>query len=189
MVVMLRFLNDKREIVKRFLALHHVKDTTSEALKDAYYGILDRHTWGLHHTTLLRLDHMWSSVLKVLSMVDEDGRGPSQVVGLIEKMESFKFAFIFKFMLKLFGITDELSKILQIEDINIVFAKKLVDDVKARLATLRESGWDNLFDDVEKFCFAKGIPVQNMDETIPVRGRSRLEGRTVTPQTAFRMSD
>ena len=39
--------------------------------------------WGSHHTALLRLDHMWSSMLKVLSMVDEDGREPSQVAGLI----------------------------------------------------------------------------------------------------------
>ncbi|KAI5428864.1 hypothetical protein KIW84_033743 [Lathyrus oleraceus] len=45
--------------------------------------------WGSHHTTFLRLDQMWSSVLIVLSMVGEDGRGPSQAVGLIEKMESF----------------------------------------------------------------------------------------------------
>ncbi|MCI01522.1 zinc finger MYM-type protein 1-like [Trifolium medium] len=41
--------------------------------------------WGSHHTTLLRLDQMWSSVLEVLSMVDEDGRGPSQAASLIEK--------------------------------------------------------------------------------------------------------
>ena len=57
---------------------------------------------------------------------------------------------------------------------------ELVDDVKARLTTLRESGWDDLFDNVQKFCIAKGIPLLDMDAEIPVRGRSRLEGRTVT---------
>jgi len=41
--------------------------------------------WGSHHTTLLRLDQMWSSVLVVLSMVHEDGRGPSQAADLMEK--------------------------------------------------------------------------------------------------------
>ncbi|XP_058775528.1 uncharacterized protein LOC131649787 [Vicia villosa] len=138
MAVMLRFLNDKGSVVERFIALHHIKDTTSESLKSALYGILDNCSsihdffeyitlivnttsasckrrdalteaqhqdilnklesceisrgrglnqsscltrpgntrWGSHHTTLLRLDQMWSSVLKVLSM-DEDGHGPS----------------------------------------------------------------------------------------------------------------
>ncbi|CAI8599363.1 unnamed protein product [Vicia faba] len=61
--------------------------------------------WSSHHTTLLRLDQMWSFVLKVLSMVDEDGRGPSQ---------------------------------------------------------------------------AAGIPVPNMDDEIPIQGRSRVEERTIT---------
>jgi hypothetical protein len=69
---------------------------------------------------------------------------------------------------------------LQRKDLNIVLAMELVEDVKARLATLRESDWDNLFVDVQSFCVAKGIPVPNMDEEIPVRGRSRLHGRTVT---------
>jgi hypothetical protein len=123
---------------------------------------------------------MWPSVLEVLSTVDEVGRVPSQAAGLIEKMECFKFAFILKLMLKLFGITNELSKMLQRKDLNIVLPMELVDDVKARLTTLRESGWDDLFDNVQKFCIAKGIPVPNMDAEIPVRGRSRLEGRTVT---------
>ena len=45
--------------------------------------------WGSHHTTLLHLDQMWSSVLMVLSMVDEDGRGPSQATSLIEKNGEF----------------------------------------------------------------------------------------------------
>jgi hypothetical protein len=57
---------------------------------------------------------------------------------------------------------------------------ELVDDVKTRLATLRDNGWDDLFVKVQNFCIAKGIPVPNMDEEIPIRGRSRLEGRTVT---------
>ncbi|XP_058746254.1 uncharacterized protein LOC131619134 [Vicia villosa] len=136
--------------------------------------------WGSHHSTLLRLDQMWSSVLNVLSMVDDDGRGPSQVAGLIEKTESFKFAFILKLMLKLFGITNELSNVLQRKDLNIVIAMELVDDVKARLATMRDSGWDSLFTDVQEFCVIRGIPVLNMDDEIPVRGRSRVEGRTIT---------
>ncbi|CAJ2666523.1 unnamed protein product [Trifolium pratense] len=43
MAVMFRFVNDKGEVVERFLVVHHVKDTTSEALKEALYSIFDRH--------------------------------------------------------------------------------------------------------------------------------------------------
>jgi len=67
-------------------------------------------------------------------------------------------------MLKLFSITNELSKILQKKYLNIELAMELIDVVKVRLATLRESGWDDLFFYVQDFCVAKGIPVSNMDE-------------------------
>ena len=136
--------------------------------------------WGSHHKTLLRLDEMWARVIKVLSIVDANGRNPSSAAGCIEKMECFKFALVLKLMLKLFGITNELSHLLQKKDTNIVHAMELTNDVKLRLATMRDSGWDSLFGEVQQFCSAKGIPVPNMDDEIPVRGRSRLEGRTIT---------
>ncbi|XP_058779118.1 uncharacterized protein LOC131653086 [Vicia villosa] len=244
MVVMLRFLNDKGSVVERFIALHHVKDITSDSLKNALYGILDNCSsihdffeyitlivnttsasckrrdalteaqhqdilnklescelsigrglhksssltrlgdtrWSSHHTTLLCLDQMWSSVLKVLSMVDEDRREPSQAAGLIEKMESFKFAFILRLMSKLFGIRNELSNVLQRKDLNTVNAMELVDVVKARLSTMREkeNGWNKFFADVQEFCVAKSILVPDMDDEISVRGHSRAEGRTIT---------
>ncbi|KAK2364025.1 zinc finger MYM-type protein [Trifolium repens] len=143
-------------------------------------GLHQESRWGSHHISLIRLDQMWSSAIDVFSTVDEVGRVPSQAAGLIEKMECFKFAFILKLMLKLFGITNELSKMLQRKDLNIVLAMELVDDVKAPLTTLRESGWDDLFDNVQKLCTAKGIPVPNIDAKILVRGRLRLEVGTVT---------
>jgi hypothetical protein len=45
---------------------------------------------------------------------------------------------------------------------------------------VRESGWDDLFDEVTEFCGLKGIPVPNMSDEIPVRGLSRRDGFTVT---------
>jgi hypothetical protein len=94
--------------------------------------------WGSHHKTLIRLDQMWNSVIEVLGMVETDGRAPSQAGGLIEKMESFKFSFILKLMLRLLGITNELSHILRRKDINIVHAMELVSDIKDQLITMRE---------------------------------------------------
>jgi hypothetical protein len=67
-------------------------------------------------------------------------------------MESFKFAFILKLMLRLLNITNELSHILQRKYINIVHVMELVSDVKDQLNTMRESGWDNLFDEVQQLC-------------------------------------
>ena len=119
-------------------------------------------------------------MITVLSTVDVHGRNPSHAAGCIEKMQCFKFALVLKLMLKLPGITNELSRLLQSKDTNIVQAMELVNDVKLRLATMRDSGWDSLFGEVQQFCSSKGIPVPNMDDEIPVRGRSRLEGRTIT---------
>ena len=135
--------------------------------------------WGSHYTTLLRLDDMWLATLKVLREVNDEGRGLSQAAGLIEKMEDFKFVFILKLMIKLLAITNELSHVLQSKDLNIVHAMELVNNVKDRLMAMRESGWEPLFHEVQQFCSSKGIPVPNMDDE-PIRGRSRLEGRTIT---------
>lgn len=57
---------------------------------------------------------------------------------------------------------------------------QLIHDVKSRLNTLRESGWDDLFEEAKQFCVAKSIVVPDMSAEIPVRGRSRRDGITVT---------
>jgi hypothetical protein len=136
--------------------------------------------WGSHHITLIRLELMWDSVTEVLEMVDKDIRGPSPAAGLLEKMESFEFVFIMKLMLKLFAITNELSHILQRKDINIVHAMELIQDVKAQLATLRESGWDEVFDEAKIYCEQKNISVPNMMDEIPIRGRAKRRNETTT---------
>jgi hypothetical protein len=137
--------------------------------------------WGSHYLTLLRLETMWESVLHVLAIVHEDGRVPTQAAGLIEKMESFKFAFILKLMLKVLAITNELSQMLQRKSVDIVLAMELLDVVKARMAMMRtDNGWESFFEDVKEFCANKGIPVVDMDAEVPIRGRSRRDGFTVT---------
>jgi hypothetical protein len=137
--------------------------------------------WGSHYLTLLRLDTMWDSVLHVLRIVHEDARVPTQAAGLIEKMECFKFVFILKLMMKLLAITNELSQILQRKNANIVAAMELLEVVKIRIVMMRsDSGWESFFENVKEFCAQKGIPVVNMDEEVPIRGRSRRDGFTIT---------
>ncbi|KAK3138648.1 hypothetical protein QOZ80_5AG0371600 [Eleusine coracana subsp. coracana] len=143
--------------------------------------------WGSHFTTLLRIESMWESVVKVLSMIHEDERNPGRAGGLVGKMESFSFVFNMKLMLKVLRITNKLSLLLQRKDQNIVQAMPLLVDVKARLVTLRNEGWEPIFEEVKSFCVAKQIPVPNMDEPILRWGRSRLQGNLITKEHHYRV--
>ena len=136
--------------------------------------------WGSHLTTLARIETMWNSVVKVLSMIHEDERNTSRAGGLVRKMESFSFVLNLKLMLKVLRITNELSQLLQRKDKNIVQAMSLLVDVKTRLMTLRNEGWEPLLDEVKSFCTEKKIPIPNMDDSIPRWGRSRLDGNLIT---------
>jgi hypothetical protein len=69
--------------------------------------------WGSHLTTLARIESMWNSVVKVLSMIHEDEHNTSRAGGLVRKMESFSFVLNMKLMLKVLRITNELSQLLQ----------------------------------------------------------------------------
>uniref|UniRef100_A0A0A8Z7K4 Uncharacterized protein n=1 Tax=Arundo donax TaxID=35708 RepID=A0A0A8Z7K4_ARUDO len=113
---------------------------------------------------------MWDSVIKVLSMIHMDERSPGRAAGLVRKMESFSFVLNMKLMLKVFRITNELSLLLQRNDQNIVQSMSLLIDVKTRLVTLRNEGWELLFEEVKSFCVAKRIPLPNMNEAIPIWG-------------------
>ncbi|KAJ1294689.1 hypothetical protein BS78_01G165000 [Paspalum vaginatum] len=143
--------------------------------------------WGSHLTTLARIELMWDSVVKVLSMIHEDERKNSRAGGLVRKMESFSFVLNMKLMLKVLRITNELSQLLQRKDQNIVQAMSLLIDVRTRLTDLRNEGWQPLLDDVKSFCIEKKIPVPNMDVAIPRWGRSRLDGNLITQEHHYRV--
>jgi hypothetical protein len=143
--------------------------------------------WGSHFTTLLHIESMWDSVIKVLSMIHEDERNLGRVAGLVRKMESFSFVFNMKLMLKVLRITNELSLFLQRKDQNIVQAMSLLIDVKARLVNLRNDGWEPLFEETKSFCVSKQILIPNMNEPIPRWGRSRLAGNLITQEHHYRV--
>ena len=84
-------------------------------------------------------------------MIHADERNPGSAGGLVEKMESFSFVVNMKLMIKVFCITNELSLLLQRKDQNIVQAMSLLIDVKTRLTTIRNEGWELLFEDVKSF--------------------------------------
>jgi hypothetical protein len=77
---------------------------------------------------------------------------------------------------------------LQRKSVDIVLAMELLDVVKARIAMMRtDNGWESFFEDVKEFCANKGIPVVDMDAEVPIRGRSRRDGFTVTNLHYYRI--
>jgi len=59
---------------------------------------------------------MWSSVLEVLENISEDGTdGEKKTTAseLIQRMESFEFVFILHLMIRVLGMTQDLSQCLQ----------------------------------------------------------------------------
>lgn len=76
---------------------------------------------------------------------------------------------------------------LQRKDQNIFHAMSLLVDVKTRLMTLRNEGWEPLLDEVKSFCTEKKIPIPNMDESIPRWSRSRLDDNLITEEHHYRV--
>ncbi|KAK4397141.1 hypothetical protein Sango_1550700 [Sesamum angolense] len=98
-------------------------------------------------------------------------------LGLIEEMKSFEFVFILHLMIRVSQMTNELSNALHQKDQNIVNAMGLIVTVKDRLQHLRDNGWNAFLKEVETFCGKKSILVSRMEDTMPIRGRSRREGK------------
>ncbi|XP_039135717.1 uncharacterized protein LOC120273135 [Dioscorea cayenensis subsp. rotundata] len=139
--------------------------------------------WGSHYTTILRLISMWTSNLEVLQNVHDDGASSNNrdiVASLIDKMENYQFIFVMYLMRRLLGMTNELSLALQQKDQNIVQAMRLIEAVKARLQHFRETGWEEFLEEVTSFCKGNSIDVPNMEDNMPIRGRSRREGQFIT---------
>ncbi|CAD6214306.1 unnamed protein product [Miscanthus lutarioriparius] len=53
---------------------------------------------------------------------------------------------------------------------------RLIGLVMRNMNEMRKNGWDALFEEVKEFCLLNNIDIPNMEDTIPVRGRSRRRG-------------
>ena len=138
--------------------------------------------WGSHFTTLLRLKGMWSSVIEVLENVYEDGTNPDNKgisKTLSMRLGSYDFVFILHLMIELLGSTNDLSKVLQLRDQNIVQAISLIDTTKRTLQDFRENGWNQFVRQVEEFCVTNSIDVINMDDAVKFGVRMK-RGERVT---------
>ncbi|KAL6540509.1 hypothetical protein OROMI_024392 [Orobanche minor] len=139
--------------------------------------------WGSYHKTILRLFLNWPIAVEVLGDILEDATNQEQkgiAQGLLEKMETFKFVFMLHLMKEILGITNDLSEALQRKTQNIINAVTMVRFMKVQLQSLREEKWEAFLEGVKKFCVDNFIEVPNMEDRIPIRGRSRREGQAVT---------
>ena len=110
---------------------------------------------------------MFDSVIDVLELILEEGINSEQkgeAYSLLESIQSFEFIFNLHMMTNILGVTNELSQALQRKDQDIINAIALVNVSKQRLQTIRDNGWESLFDEVSLFCDRRTIDVSNMDD-------------------------
>jgi hypothetical protein len=109
---------------------------------------------------------MFQSVVKVLEYVEEDGTDDSkrrQASGLLKYFQSFNFAFYLHMMMEILALTNQLSKILQREDKDIINAISDVASTKRGLEKLRTNdGWVSVLKKVHHFCEKHDISVIEM---------------------------
>ena len=121
---------------------------------------------------------MFSAVVDVLEIIEEDGLCNQKVEArsIMRSILSFEFVFALHLMENILEITNELSIALQkkkkkIQD--IVNAMNLVKMSKKRLQVMRDDEWISLLTEVSLFCTIHDIPILNMDEIFVVSGRLR----------------
>ncbi|XP_055959769.1 uncharacterized protein LOC126657112 [Mercurialis annua] len=102
-------------------------------------------------------------------------------------MENFEFVFTLHLMKRVLAITNGLSQVLQEKNQNIMNAMDMIHAVKVKFQSFREDGWNNLFDEVCKFCVENSIDVPNLDDNLPIRGPSKREGQSITYLHRFRV--
>ncbi|XP_050386575.1 uncharacterized protein LOC126802901 [Argentina anserina] len=141
--------------------------------------------WGSHYGTLLSMISMFSSTVKVIQMIMEDGtfddqRGECNL--LLAQLQSFDFIFCLFLMRQVLGVTNELSQALQRNNQDIVDAMVLVKASKQQLQTMREEEceWDNFLDKVYCFCNKYGVKIPNMDDLFVAQGKSQRRPEKLT---------
>ena len=103
--------------------------------------------WCSHHKTLLRLEELFSTTIKVLEYIQDEGwedLQKRQACGLLKYFHTFDCVFYLHLMLLIMGLTANLSLTLQQKDHDILNAMSLVGSTKRELQKLRDDGWDLL---------------------------------------------
>ncbi|XP_024200320.1 zinc finger MYM-type protein 1-like [Rosa chinensis] len=264
MAVVLRYVDDKGQVIERFVGIQHVKSTDARSLKLAIDELFSRNglsisnlrgqgydgasnmqvtrvvnivgasckcrdllreqqqnevmealhndellsgkglnqettlkrpsdtRWGSHYGTLLSIISMFSSTIKMIEMIIEDGTYPDQRGEgnlLLAQVKSFDFIFCLFLMRQVLGVTNDLSQALQKNDHDIVNAMDLVKACKQQLQTMREDEceWETFLDKVYSFCGKHGIKIPNMDDVFVAQGKSQRRAEKITNLHHYRV--
>ncbi|KAG8639546.1 hypothetical protein MANES_14G154402v8 [Manihot esculenta] len=87
-------------------------------------------------------------MINVLEYIGEHGNDDPQrgeAIELLDVMSHFEFVFVLLFMIKILGITCDLSQVLQRRDEDIINVVHLVKVSKYRMQIIRDDGWEFIF--------------------------------------------
>jgi len=145
--------------------------------------------WGSHFKTLDNFLILFSSIVNVLKDMKRDcpyhlDRFTAE--NLLSKIHEFEFVFMLHLMFKVLLLTNELNKVLQKKDQDIVNVMGLLDLSKKRLQMMREDEWDSMMDEVSLFCGKHGISIPKMNEDYS-NGKSKRKRSNISYLHHFRV--
>ncbi|XP_042016240.1 uncharacterized protein LOC121764253 [Salvia splendens] len=174
MAIVIRFVNVKGEIIDRFLALVHFKETKSICLKEAIDSVFAKFELSLSKVRGQGYDG--ASIMR--------GKGKNQEISLkrpgdtrwgfhyasVTRLESM-WPLVTEVLQNVLvdGMIQPLSCALQERDQDILNAIYLIENAKESLRSFREDGWDTFLQHVDNFCGANDITVTKMDDVAPKR--------------------
>ncbi|XP_042467523.1 uncharacterized protein LOC122050704 [Zingiber officinale] len=166
MTVALRFVDERGNIVERFLGLvhltlvvvaeNHIRISTFFDVVAQLNNIVGA---SCKRRDILR-EKQFEKVIKGICNGDiftgqeegKDHKQRTQTNNLLELIGKYEFIFQMHLMKNILGVTNDLSQALQRKDQDIVNAMILVRSSKHQLQTMRDDGWDLLLNEVSLFC-------------------------------------
>ncbi|KAH0650853.1 hypothetical protein KY284_030765 [Solanum tuberosum] len=145
--------------------------------------------WGSHFKTLDNFLILFSSIVNVLKDMKRDcpyHLDKFTAENLLSKIHEFEFVFMLHLMFKVLLLTNELNKVLQKKDQDIVNAMGLLDLSKKRLQMMREDEWDSMMDEVSLFCGKHEISIPKMNEDYS-NGKSKRKRSNISYLHHFRV--
>ncbi|XP_049342647.1 uncharacterized protein LOC125806939 [Solanum verrucosum] len=167
------------------------KETTKAIIEDLdgdYFGILVDESKDVSHKEQMAL------ILRYVNksgMVDMKRDCPYHLdrfaaENLLSKIHEFEFVFMLHLMFKVLLLTNELNKVLQKKDQDIVNAIGLLDLTKKRLQMMREDEWDSMMNEVSLFYGKHGISIPKMNEDYS-NGKSKRKRFNISYLHHFRV--